>query len=92
MERGSASMILIKNNVPSPSYLGSTNGLVQWFMCLSRCISAAFARQVDDSSSVGINFFSTPLIPFGLVLRLRFQQSMAYWGVIFGLFYMLRSR
>ncbi|KIK53757.1 hypothetical protein GYMLUDRAFT_207175 [Collybiopsis luxurians FD-317 M1] len=38
-----ASMILIKNNVPSPSYLGSTNGLVQWFMCLSRCISAAFA-------------------------------------------------
>ncbi|KAF5389761.1 hypothetical protein D9757_005971 [Collybiopsis confluens] len=39
-----ASMILIKNNVPSPSYLGSTNGLVQWFMCLSRCVSAAFAR------------------------------------------------
>ncbi|KAJ3773904.1 major facilitator superfamily domain-containing protein [Lentinula raphanica] len=38
-----ASMILIKNNVPSPSYLGSTNGLVQWFMCLSRCVSAAFA-------------------------------------------------
>ncbi|KAJ4478962.1 major facilitator superfamily domain-containing protein [Lentinula aciculospora] len=38
-----ASMILIKNNVPCPSYLGSTNGLVQWFMCLSRCVSAAFA-------------------------------------------------
>ncbi|KAJ4467774.1 MFS general substrate transporter [Lentinula lateritia] len=39
-----ASMILIKNNVPCPEYLGSTNGLVQWFMCLSRCVSAAFAR------------------------------------------------
>ncbi|KAH7870483.1 MFS general substrate transporter [Lentinula edodes] len=38
-----ASMILIKNNVPCPEYLGSTNGLVQWFMCLSRCVSAAFA-------------------------------------------------
>ncbi|KAJ3832468.1 major facilitator superfamily domain-containing protein [Lentinula raphanica] len=42
----SASMILIRNNVPKPTYLGSANGLVQSSMCLSRCISAAFASSV----------------------------------------------
>ncbi|KAJ3741817.1 major facilitator superfamily domain-containing protein [Lentinula detonsa] len=42
----SASMILIRNNVPKPSYLGSANGLVQAFMCFSRCISAVFASSV----------------------------------------------
>ncbi|KAJ4488465.1 major facilitator superfamily domain-containing protein [Lentinula aciculospora] len=42
----SASMILIRNNVPKPSYLGSANGLVQSSMCFSRCISAAFASSV----------------------------------------------
>ncbi|KAJ3807639.1 major facilitator superfamily domain-containing protein [Lentinula aff. lateritia] len=42
----SASMILIRNNVPKPSYLGSANGLVQSSMCFSRCVSAAFASSV----------------------------------------------
>ncbi|KAF5391871.1 hypothetical protein D9757_001790 [Collybiopsis confluens] len=42
----SASMILVRNNVPRPSYLGAANGLVQTSMCLSRCISAAFASSV----------------------------------------------
>ncbi|KIK63616.1 hypothetical protein GYMLUDRAFT_40676 [Collybiopsis luxurians FD-317 M1] len=42
----SASMILVRNNVPKASYLGSANGLVQTSMCFSRCISAAFASSV----------------------------------------------
>ncbi|KAF8350832.1 major facilitator superfamily domain-containing protein [Amanita rubescens] len=38
----SVNMILVKDNVPNPSSLGATNGLVQFFMCLSRALSPAF--------------------------------------------------
>ncbi|KAJ7724068.1 major facilitator superfamily domain-containing protein [Mycena maculata] len=49
----SVSMILVRNHVPSPSALGSTNGLVQFAMCVSRAfsptfISSAFALSVEE--------------------------------------------
>lgn len=37
-------MLLTKENVPNPTVLGSTNGLVQCSMCLARCISAIASR------------------------------------------------
>ncbi|KAE9406760.1 MFS general substrate transporter [Gymnopus androsaceus JB14] len=51
----SASMILIRNNVPKPSYLGSVNGLVQSSMCFSRCFAPAFARLVFLVASISYN-------------------------------------
>ncbi|RDB21308.1 Efflux pump azaL [Hypsizygus marmoreus] len=38
----SISMILVKESAPSPSSLGSTNGLVQFAMCLARAFAPAF--------------------------------------------------
>jgi len=38
----SVSMILVKEHAPSPSSLGSTNGLVQFSMCLARALAPAF--------------------------------------------------
>ncbi|KAF8630390.1 hypothetical protein AX15_002946 [Amanita polypyramis BW_CC] len=38
----SISMVLVKNNVPNPSSLGATNGLVQFAMCISRAFSPVF--------------------------------------------------
>ncbi|KAG6917791.1 hypothetical protein DXG01_001063 [Tephrocybe rancida] len=40
----SISMILVKEHAPNPSSLGSTNGLVQFSMCLARAIAPAFVR------------------------------------------------
>ncbi|KAF8591070.1 MFS general substrate transporter [Ramaria rubella] len=42
----SLSMILIKNASPSPEALGSTNGLAQFFQCLSRSVSPAFVSSL----------------------------------------------
>ncbi len=38
------SMILVKENAPTPDSLGATNGLVQFAMCLTRSFCPAFAR------------------------------------------------
>jgi hypothetical protein len=43
----SISMILVKESAPSPAALGSTNGLVQFSMCLARAFSPAFVRYVE---------------------------------------------
>jgi hypothetical protein len=45
-------MILVRHHTPSSSALGSTNGLVQFAMCVSRAvsptfISSAFALSVE---------------------------------------------
>jgi len=48
----SVSMILVKENSPSPSALGSTNGLVQFAMCLSRAFSPAF---VSSAFALSVN-------------------------------------
>jgi hypothetical protein len=48
----SVSMILVKEHSPSPSALGTTNGLVQFAMCLSRAFSPAFVRLVAFSCSL----------------------------------------
>ncbi|KAF8078099.1 major facilitator superfamily domain-containing protein [Lyophyllum atratum] len=50
----SVSMILVKEHAPNPSSLGSTNGLVQFSMCLGRAfapafVSSAFALSVDKN-------------------------------------------
>lgn len=50
-------MILVKENTPSPSAFGTTNGLVQFAMCLSRAFAPAFVRQV-----VRLTFASALLI------------------------------
>ncbi|GLB35095.1 putative MFS general substrate transporter [Lyophyllum shimeji] len=59
----SISMILVKEHAPSPSSLGSTNGLVQFSMCLARAIapafvSSAFAISVE-TSLLGGNLYLT---------------------------------
>jgi hypothetical protein len=38
------SMILVKENAPTPDSLGATNGLVLFAMCLARSFCPAFAR------------------------------------------------
>lgn len=40
-------MILVKEHTPSPAALGSTNGLVQFSMCLARAFSPAFVRYAN---------------------------------------------
>jgi len=42
----SLALILIKNASPSPEALGSTNGLSQWFQCMSRSFSPAFVSSL----------------------------------------------
>ncbi|KAK2467032.1 hypothetical protein APHAL10511_001290 [Amanita phalloides] len=54
----SVNMILIKNNVPNPSSLGATNGLVHLSMCLSRAfapaiVSAAFSWSLERNTLGG---------------------------------------
>lgn len=43
-------MLLTKENVPNPTVLGATNGLVQCSMCLARSISAIASRYVTSAS------------------------------------------
>ncbi len=38
------SIILVKENAPTPDSLGATNGLVLFAMCLTRSFCPAFAR------------------------------------------------
>jgi len=40
------SMILVKQNAPTPDSLGATNGLVQFAMCLTRSFCPAFASSL----------------------------------------------
>ncbi|KAF8529849.1 major facilitator superfamily domain-containing protein [Gautieria morchelliformis] len=42
----SLSLILLKNASPSPEALGSTNGLAQFFQCMSRSVSPAFVSSL----------------------------------------------
>ncbi|KIJ52561.1 hypothetical protein M422DRAFT_58696 [Sphaerobolus stellatus SS14] len=42
----SLALILIKNASPSPEALGSTNGLAQWFQCMTRSFSPAFVSSL----------------------------------------------
>jgi hypothetical protein len=42
----SVNMILLRDHAPSPSALGTTNGLAQLFMSLARAISPAFASSL----------------------------------------------
>ncbi|KAJ7043197.1 major facilitator superfamily domain-containing protein [Mycena alexandri] len=49
----SISMILVRRHTPNPTALGSTNGLVQFAMCVSRAISptfisSAFALSIEN--------------------------------------------
>ncbi|KAG6845223.1 hypothetical protein H0H87_012215 [Tephrocybe sp. NHM501043] len=42
----SISMILVKKHAPTPASLGSTNGLVQFSMCLARAFAPAFVSSI----------------------------------------------
>ncbi|KAG6832687.1 hypothetical protein H0H92_012259 [Tricholoma furcatifolium] len=42
----SISMIMVKEHAPNPSSLGSTNGLVQFSMCLARAFAPGFVRVI----------------------------------------------
>lgn len=44
----SLSMILIKENVPSPATLGQSNGIVQFTMCSARSVAPFLVRYLSD--------------------------------------------
>jgi hypothetical protein len=48
MQLSRLSMILVKENAPTPDSLGATNGLVLFAMCLTRSFCPAFARYEDN--------------------------------------------
>lgn len=42
------SILLVKENAPTPDSLGATNGLVLFAMCLTRSFCPAFVRYGDN--------------------------------------------
>ena len=46
----SVSMLLVKENAPSPYALGQSNGLVMFAMCVSRACAPAFVRYVRTAT------------------------------------------
>lgn len=53
----SINMLLVKEYSPRPSLLGSTNALVQFFICLSRAVSPAFIRFVPSLPNIDVSCF-----------------------------------
>ncbi|KAF9458660.1 major facilitator superfamily domain-containing protein [Collybia nuda] len=68
----SISMILVKENAPGPASLGSTNGLVQFSMCLARAFSPAFV-----SSAFA---YSTQTNILGGHLWVLVMVCICFWG------------
>lgn len=75
----SISMILTKEHSPNLASLGSSNGLVQFSMCLARAISPAFVRSVFPYTRAQAARANVILVQLG-ILALHRQQ---YIGRLF---------
>jgi hypothetical protein len=78
------SMILVKQNAPTPDSLGATNGLVQFAMCLTRSFCPAFARYEDKQGQWSYDVsISDPCILVARSLRRwpAARSSMAISGL-----------